>query len=210
MGDELAKAITKIIYPTLKPLGFRRVRRREFIRAKSGIAQRLDFQVSSWGSRDFCVNISANLVASNEFVSLQPGFRLTSDTGGDLWLPSKTKAEAEASAAVVLETILVEALPFFEKTETMEGFSALLANEDWGSLHHLSFQRGVAAVLSDNILDAQRHLTDAIHLYEEDGRDWCANYIDRAKRLCEALTTGSAMQLLDHWEQANRKMHGIC
>lgn len=211
MGDELALAITKIIYPVLKPEGFRRMRRREFIRTKNGIVQRLDFQINSWGGRLFCVNISTNLIASNEFVTLQPGFRLKRDTdGGDLWLPSKTKVDAETSATVIRGSIRAEALPFFEATETIEGFSALLATEQWGSLHHLNFQCGVAAVLRGVIPDARKHLTDAIRLYEEDGRDWCPNYIDRANQLREALATGTAMQLLDRWEQANRRAHGIC
>jgi hypothetical protein len=210
MGDELAIAITKIIWPILKLEGFRRVRRKVFIRTQNRIVQRLDFQVNDWGGRDFCVNVSANLIASNEHVTLAPGFRLTRDAdGGDLWLPSKTKVEAETSATVILGSIRAEALPFFEAIETIEGLSALLAKEQWASLHHLSFQSGVAAVLRGVIPEAQKHLTDAIRLYEEDGRDWCRNYIDRANQLREALAAGSATQLLDRWEQANRKAHGI-
>ena len=140
MGDELAKAITKIIYPALKPEGFRRIRKRDLIRIENGIAQLLTFQVSSWGGRDFCVTASANLVAANEFVTLQPGFRLTRDTdGGDLWLPSKTVEEAEVSASVILGSIRAEALPYFEKIRTIQGFLALLAKERWASTHHLNF-----------------------------------------------------------------------
>jgi len=153
MGDELAKAISKIIYPVLKPEGFRRVRTRDLIRIDNGIVQRMGFQISSWGSRDFCVNISANLIVSNEFVTLQPGFRLTRDTdGGDLWLPSKTAEEAEQSVSVILGSIRSEALPYFEKIRTIEGFSALLAKERWGAVHHLRFQRGVAAALGGDTL----------------------------------------------------------
>ncbi|RYE64471.1 MAG: DUF4304 domain-containing protein [Oxalobacteraceae bacterium] len=65
MIDELAKAITKHIAPVLKSEGFGRIRRREFVRSDNGIVQRLDFQVNSGGGRAFCVNISANLIASN-------------------------------------------------------------------------------------------------------------------------------------------------
>ena len=210
MADELAKAVSKIIYPVLKPLAFRRVGKRQFIRFANGIAQRLDFQVTRWGGRDFCVNVSANIVASNEFVTLQPGFRLRRvDDGGDLWLPSKTKAEAETSAEAILGLIHAEALPFFAKTDTLEGFSALLAREQWSSKHHLIFERGVAAALGGDVIESRKHLTKAIQLYEEDGRDWCADYIERAKQLLEALETGNARPLLDRWEQANRKAQGI-
>lgn len=210
MADELAKAITKIVYPVLKLEGFRRNRRREFIRHQCGIVQRLDFQVNSWGGRDFCVNISANIVASNEFVTLQPGFRLTRDTdGGDLWLPSKTKDEAESSAAVILGSICEEAVPFFERTRTVEGLSEVLAKENWGSGHHLHFQRGVALALMGDTGGARKHLDDAIRLYQEDGREWCADKIDKAKQLSEALANGNAPQLLTRWERENAKAHGI-
>jgi hypothetical protein len=210
MSDELAIAITKIIWPILKSEGFHRIRRKLLIRTQSRIVQRLDFQVSRWGGKNFCVNVSANLIASNEHVTLSPGFRLTRDTdGGDLWLPSRTKAEAETSATAILGSIRAEALPFFEATETIEGFSAVLSKEKWGALHHLSFQRGVAAALMGIIPDARKHLTDAIRLYEEDGREWCPKYIEKAKQLLEALAAGTASQLLDRWEQANRKAHGI-
>ncbi len=208
MGDELAKAITKIIRPLLKDEGFLRTRRREFVRIENGIAQRLDFQVNSWGGRDFCVNISANLIASNEFVTLQPGFRLTREGGvGDLWLPSRTKEEAEQSTTAILRSIRAEAFPFFEKTRTVERISAVLAEEEWGSAHHLSFQRGVAAALMSDATSAREHLTDAIRLYEEDGREWCASYSVRANQLREALAKGNANRLLTDWEQRNWKAH---
>jgi hypothetical protein len=210
MSDELAAAITRFIAPMLRRAGFRRVRRRVFVRSQNGIAQRLGFQVDGWGSREFCVNVSANLIAANELVTLQPGFRLTRDIdGGDLWLPSKTKYEAETSARVIVGSILAEAFPFFEATATIGGLSELLAKEEWGSDHHQQFQLGVAAAFKGDFGDAQRHLSDAIVLYRNDGRDWCDDYIDRANRLCEALADGEAMQLLHCWEQANRKAHGV-
>jgi len=84
-----------------------------------------------------------------------------------------------------------------------------LANERWGSTHHLHFQQGVAAVLRGNAVDARSHLADATSLYEKDGREWRAGKIDQAQQLLEALAAGNAMQLLDRWELANRKAHGI-
>ena len=210
MADELAKVITKIIYPALKPEGFRRARKRDLIRVENGIVQLLYFQVSGWGGRAFCVTACANLIAGNEFVSLQPGFRLTRDTdGGDLWLPSLTPEDAERSASVILGSIRAEALPYFEKVRTVQGLSALLAEEQWGSAHHLSFQRGVAAALEGNAPAARRHLADAIELYEADGRDWCVGCVERAMGLQEALATGTAAQLLSSWEQTNSKAHGV-
>lgn len=209
MIDELAKVVTTVIYPALKPQGFRRARK-GLIRAENGIVHRLYFQLSSSGSRQFCVTACANLIAANEIITLQPGFRLRRRVdGGDLWLPSKTSEEAERSAHVVLGFIRAEALPYFEKVRTLTGFSALLATERWGSMHHLSFQRGVAAALQGETSIARRHLADAIELYEADGRDWCLGYIERSRALQEALTTGVAADLLALWFEANRKAHGI-
>ena len=210
MSDELAKAITKIVYPALKTEGFRRAGKRDLIRVDNGIVQRLYFQVSGWGGRDFCVTACVNLLAANSFVALTLGFRLTRDTdGGDLWLPSRTPTEAEASAEVMLGSIRAEALPYFEGLRTVQGLSACLAKEQWCSTHHLSFQLGVAAALEGNLLVARRNLADAIQLFKAEDTDWCAVYIDRAMALQDALATGTAGELLDTWEQANSKAHGI-
>ncbi|HEY2709125.1 MAG TPA: DUF4304 domain-containing protein [Caulobacteraceae bacterium] len=210
MGDELAKALTRVVYPTLKPQGFRRLRTRDMIRVENGIVQRLYFQVDHWGSRRFCVTACANLIAGNDHAFLNPGFRLGRDTERrDMWLPSLTPEEAERSASTVLGLIRTEALPYFEKSRTIQGFSALLAKEEWASTHHLSFQRGVAAALEGKPRDAQQHLADAIQAYEADGRSWCAECIDRATQLQQALALGAAASLLRTWERANSRVHGI-
>ena len=210
MADELAKAITKIIYPMLKPKGFHRVRKRDLIRVENGIVQLLYFQVNRWGGRDFCVTACANLLAANDFVSGQPGFRLGRDAESrDLWLPSLTTDEAERSASAILDLIRSEALPYFAKIRTVVGFRALLVGEQWAAAHHLNFDLGVAAALEGDVAVAQRHLAIAIPLYEWQGSDWCAAYIEKAKSLQDALVDGTAPQLLRSWEQANRKAHGI-
>lgn len=209
VADELAKAITKIIYPALKPEGFRRVRKRDLMRVENGIVQLLYFQVSAWGSRDFCVTACANLIAGNESVTLGPGFRVPHDAAGRHWLPSKTANEAEHSARLILQSIQSQALPFFEKCRSLSGFSAILAEEQWASDHHLHFQRGVVAAMIGDVLSAQSHLDAAIQRYRVDGREWTASYAQRATALQEALAAGSAAELLAHWEQANAHAHGV-
>ena len=210
MPDELAKAITRVIYPALKLEGFRRARKRYLVRVENGIAHILYFQVSGGGSRDFCVTACANLVAGCETPVLQPGFRLNRDTdGGDLWLQSLTFEQAQLSAETILGSIRAEALPYFEHVRTPAGFSALLAQERWGSNHHLSFQRGVSAALERDSKAARRHLSDSIDLFEADGRDWCASYVAKAKLLLIALERGEVSQLLQDWQKANSKAHGI-
>jgi len=210
MPDELAKALTKTVYPALKLEGFRRVRKRDLIRVRNGIAHLLYFQVSVWGSRDFCVTASANLLAGCETPVLLPGFRLNRDTdGGDLWFQSATAEQAERAAASILGSIRAEAIPYFERIITPTAFSALLAQERWGASHHLSFQRGVSAALEEDTAAAKRHLIDAIDLYEADGKDWCAGYVTKAKLLLAALNGGDASVLLDEWRHANSRAHGV-
>ncbi|MEM7689926.1 MAG: DUF4304 domain-containing protein [Pseudomonadota bacterium] len=209
MADELAKAITKLANPVLKQDGFQRLQRRKFIRSNGRIVQRLDFQVTSWGGRDFCVNVSANLIASNEFVTLQPGFRLSDYDGRDAWLPSKTMDDAEASVKFVTGLIQEQAFPFLARTNSVEGFSDVLGQEDWASSHHLKFQQGVAAALLGDANGAKIKLRDAIRLYEADGRDWFFAKIDKATKLCEALDAGCHAQLLNEWEQENSESHGV-
>ena len=152
----------------------------------------------------------ANLVAACETPVLQPGFRLTRDTdGADLWLPSLTPEQAQQSAEVVLSSIKAEALPYFESLRTPQGFLAQLATERWGSSHHLSFQRGVSAAMSGDATAARRHLSDAIALYEADGRDWCSGSIAKAEHLLTAVDAGAPQPLLDDWYKANCKAHGL-
>lgn len=208
MPDELAKAVTRVLSPVLKPLGFRRARKRDLVRIENGLAQSLYFQVSGWGGREFCVTASVNLIAANEHQVLQPGFRIRGADGGDLWLPSLTVEEAQTSAHVILAAIEAQALPFFDRARTLDGFSALLEEEQWASAHHLSFQRGVLAAIQGHVASARLHLAQAIALYDEDGREWCSSYIERANQLLEALGEDDGAQLLATWRQSHLKAHG--
>ena len=208
MSDELAKAVTRVIYPALRSEGFRRHRKRDLVRVVNGVSHGLYFQVSGWGGREFCVTAFANLVAGWETPVLAPGFRLGRDTdGGDLWLPSSTADEAELSAHVVLNSIKAEALPFFERLADPAAFSTELALQPSPD-HHNRLQRGIAEALSGNEEAAYRHLADAIELYDAAGLDWCAEYVAKARRLVAALDGGTAKDLLETWYQANRKAHG--
>jgi Domain of unknown function (DUF4304) len=212
MANELAKAITKIIYPPLKIRGFKRhkSRRHDLIRVEDGIVQLLYFQVSGYGGRDFCVTACANLVAANEHTTLNLGFRLRLDpVTSRQWLPSFARDEALQSAATALDAVYAEALPFFEQVRSLEGFRSVLAKEQWDSQHHLHFQQGHAAALAGDTSTAVAHLRRAIELYEQDSRDWCLDYIRRARELEMALENGSAQMLLEGRYERNKFSHGI-
>ncbi len=206
MGDELGKAITKIILPALRPEGFVRGTAKSLIRVESGICQLLYFQMSHRGDKKFCVTASANLVAGNEYVTLEPGFRL--NQGVDLWLPSMTAEQATESATEYLDLIVENALPFFEKVRTPKLFATYLSTEPMLSECHRLLQRGIAHALAgeDALAIADLHAA-AVEL---DGlTDNMKPFAVRARDLVAAIENGSAQELLAEWYEANKRVHGI-
>jgi hypothetical protein len=205
MVDELKRAITSIIFPALAPLGFRRRGMRDLLRVDGPIVQRLHFQLTAWGGRDFCTTCCVNLVPADEIATLQPGFRL----GGGKWLPSLTDQQAADSAALALRWIMAEAIPFFERSRTLLGYEKTVACQEWGAKHHQKFQRAVALALSEMWDEADQLLREAKALYLEDGRDWVGGYIAKVDALAAALQSGTATNLLQTWAIENSKAHGI-
>jgi hypothetical protein len=47
--------------------------------------------------------------------------------------------------------------------------------------------------------EAQAHAHRAIDLYREDGRDWCAEYIDLCQRLIAAIESDKLTEMFQHW-----------
>jgi hypothetical protein len=209
MKDELASAVGRIWWPRLKPAGFKRAGKRDFILAVNGVVQVFDFQISAWGSRDFCVNVTAHTICGNEVRVLQPGFRLKRSNQTDLWLPSKTPEEAASSAETAWAAALEQAFPWLESSKTLEGFLGILQKENWGSKHHQHFQIGIVEALLGRDGDALNDLEAAIKLYLEDGREWCAAYVSKAEALSAAVKDHRATELLNQWYDANKHIHRI-
>jgi hypothetical protein len=205
MVDEMKRALTSTILPALSPLGFRKRGTRDLLRIDGPIVQRLYFQLTAWGGRDFCTTCCVNLVPADEIATLQPGFRL----GGGKWLPSLTDQQAADSAALVLRWIMVEAIPFFERSRTLLGYEKTVAGQEWGAEHHQKFRRAVALALSEMWEEADQLLQEAKALYLEDGRDWVGGYIARIDALAAALQGGTATDLLQQWTIDNSKAHRI-
>lgn len=85
----------------------------------------------------------------------------------------------------------------------------MLASEEWGATHHLNFQQGIAAALSEDPSAARNDLATAIRLYQKDGADWRFEYIKRAEDLLAAMNQGREKALLAEWYASNKKAHGI-
>jgi hypothetical protein len=207
--DELTRALTCTWNRRLAEYGFRRVGRRDLQSLSSGIVRLLNFQVSEWGSRDFCVNVTAFTLCGNDIPVLRPGFRLRRPNGSEMWLPSKSAEEAAESVETAWKAAEVQALSWFESNTTLEGHLQVLGGEAWGAGHHLHFQIGVVEAMLGRRDNAINNLVVASRLYAEDGRGWCPAYIAKAEALIDALDQGNASTLLEQWRAANLAVHRI-
>lgn len=206
--DELTPALTKTWNKRLADLGFRRVGRRDLQSLSDGIIHLFNFQVSAWGSRDFCVNVAAFTLCGNDLRVLEPGFRLQRPNGGDLWLPSKSKGEAAESVETAWKAAETQALPWFERNATLEGHLQVLRDGPCAD-HHRHLQIGIVEAMLGKRDEAISDLVAASHLYAKDGRSWCPAYIARAEALIDALTKGEEPALLEQWRLAHLTVHRI-
>ncbi len=207
--DELTPALKRTWHPRLAPLGFQRVGRRDLLSLSNGIVRLFNFQLSSWGSRIFCVNVAAFTLCGHDAPVLMPGFRLRHPDHRSMWLPSRSAAAATKSAEIAWEAAESQALPWFELNSTLEGHLQVLQTETWGARHHLHFQIGVVEAMLGRGEEARRDLVEASRLYARERHEWCGNYIAKVDALVAAIERGSASDLLKEWEVANRPVHGL-
>jgi hypothetical protein len=207
--DVLTPAISQIWHSTMLREGFQRAGRRDFVRVCDGILHVFNFQISAFGSRDFCVNVAAFTIAGNDMPVLQPGFRLATPAGADVWLPAASVEDAEKSAITMLRLGVEQALPFFAENGGYEQHVRYLHRQRWGSEHHRLFQIGVAEALSADKAKAIKALRVAISYYVADGRAWCAGYIERAQTLITAIELDRHNELLERWCSQNRRVHRL-
>ena len=210
--DPLTAALSDIFLPAVRPFGFDRKSARLVLRISDSILQLLDFQKSGYGGGDFCVNYaSMALFLPREHIVLEPGGRLTGQQYPgqiDRWWPSETHEGAARSMVEVLDAFHQEGRPFFESTKTvgslLEHLLPIRLND-----HHYEFERGACFARLDSIGEAIHRLRRAVDLYDEDGRDWCAEYADRARSLMRACESGTHSSLLAEWEDFTRSRLGL-
>lgn len=209
LRDLLTPAIDRVWRSAMHDHGFQRAGRRDFIRVCGGILQEFNFQISAFGSRDFCVNVAAFSIAGNDMPVLQPGFRLAAPNGADVWLPSASADDAEKSAMTMLQLAIEQALPFFAENSSYQQHARYLRVQRWGSEHHRWFQIGVAEAGSAEKARAIEALKAAISYYIADGRAWCAAYVERAQTLITAIEFDRHNELLESWCSQNRRVHRL-
>jgi hypothetical protein len=199
-SDPLTAATTSILIPELRSHGFRRKTNRVIARILDDILQFFDLQLSAYGGKDFCVNYaSLSLFCPRDYLILQLGARLNWENGAEAWLSAKTHAEADASMAQVASMVQMQALPFFEATKSVERLLECLKRENWGSRHHLHLEMAFCEARLGRFGEAQAHALRAIDLYREDGRDWCADYIDLCQRLIAGIESDKLTEMFQHW-----------
>jgi hypothetical protein len=210
--DPLTAALSDIFLPTVRPFGFDRRSARLIVRVSDGILQLLNFQKSGYGGADFCVNYaSMALFLPSEHIVLEPGGRLTGQQYPgqiDRWWPSATYENADRSMAEVLDAFHQEGRPFFDSTRTVGSLLEHLLPIRLDD-HHYEFRRGACFARLGSIEEAVLRLRRAVDLYNEDGRDWCAEYADRARSLMRACESGTHSVLLAEWEEFTRSRLGL-
>lgn len=199
-SDPLTAATTSILLPELRCHGFRRKTNRVMARIQEDILQFLDLQMSAYGGKDFCVNYaSISIFCPRDYFVLQPGSRLKWDNGAEAWLSAKAHDDADASMAKVANMVQTQALPFFESTKSVKGLLECLKRESWGSRHHLYLEMAFCEGRRGRFGEAEAHALRAIELYHEDGRDWCAEYIDLCQRLIAGIERDKLTEMFQQW-----------
>jgi hypothetical protein len=207
--DNLTPALTQTWNRRLADFGFRRVGRRDLQCLSGGIVRLFNFQISTRGSGDFCINVAAFTLSGNDTPVLEPGFRLRNPDGSDMWLPSKSAQAAADSAGIAWNAAEAQALPWLERNSTPQGHLQVLRAETWVSRPHLAFQIGVVEAMLGRREEAIGNLIAASRLYAEDGRNWCLPYIAKAEALIDALHRSTERRLLEQWCTANLSVHRI-
>jgi len=198
--DPLTAATTAILLPALRAAGFRRKTGRVIARVHADILQFFDLQLEAYGGKVFCVNYaSLPLFCPRDYWILQPGTRLNQANGCEAWVSAKTHDAADLSMGLVRQMAESQAMPFFESTKTPEGLLAYLEHENWGSQHHLNFEKACCEARLSRLPDARRHALRAIELYREDGRSWCTSGIELCERLLAAIDGAMVGDLLRQW-----------
>jgi hypothetical protein len=199
--DPLTAATTSILLPALRPLNFGRKTNRLILRISDDILQFIDLQLSSFGDKSFCVNYaSIPLFSPRDYLVLQPGDRLRKK-GAEAWWSSSDQKVAGHSMTEIVNLLKEQAIPFFNKTETVSGLLKVLLAANWAAKHHLEFERACCRASLHEFDEARRHLNLAIDLYKADGRAWCAKKIDEAKQLLKAIEDHKSSECLQNWRR---------
>jgi len=206
MKDPLAAATRSTIRPFLQSVGFTQLSRRDFVRVTDCIGQIVNFQVSSGGSGNFCVNYAATAICFPfECWTLNYGGRLGDDEDHNIWWPTDTVSFAEEAAAQVVTVFQRTAGPFLDACKTPSGLIDVIRSSPFQQ-HHCHFERACCEAWLGRLDDARTSLDRAVAEYTADyidsrdngyARTWCIGYKRAALRLRRAIDRGTHQGVLD-------------
>jgi hypothetical protein len=201
-ADPLTATTTSVLLPFLRQHGFKRKSNRLIVRVAQGIAQFVHLHQSGWGGKDFRVHyVALSLFPPRDYLILQPGDTLNRHGGAEAWFPAQTHEQADASMETVVRMLQGQGFPFFDATKTVAGLLAFLQREPLGSDHHRCMEIGCCLARLHRLDEARERLHQAIALYREDGRDWCAGYIEQCQCLLASIDAGRTEEQLREWAQ---------
>jgi hypothetical protein len=199
-ADPLTAATTSVLMPSLRTLGFRRKSNRLIARVRADILQFFDLQLPSFGGKRFCVNYaSLPLFPPRDCFVLAYGDRLRGVTGGELWFEASTHDLADEAMGSVAALAQALAVPFFEATASVEGLLAHISGSGLAKQHHGILDRACCMARLGHFTEAHALALQAILRYREDGRPFCAAYIELCDQLIACLAEETAGELLCRW-----------
>lgn len=124
--DHLKKYIKGDLLPILSEDGFKLYRSKDFVRIKGPFVDRISFQLSQYGSKNFFVHYYKNLISDPlvDIDSYSVGNRLTdnSNNGDDTKWNGNDDSEAQDAIMSVGQAYRKTIRPWFEALESIPGY----------------------------------------------------------------------------------------
>lgn len=207
--DPLTAATTSILKPALVDHGFRRHTGRCFVRYQRPVAQFLDIQLSSWGSKDFAINyFILPLFPQREYIGSNFAGRFPRGKSGDGWWSAKDHSRADRSMEHVIEKFRSFGLSIYDASQTIDGLIQSLEPMTTTGNTHVFRDYAFCLIYTGNTSQGLQQLGVAKTAYQKTlddmpSRDWCVNAIGECDRLAEACAAGEQDALFDQWIDAS-------
>ena len=203
--DPLTAATTSVLKPALAEHGFRRHTGRCFVRYQRPVAQFLDIQLSSWGSKDFAINyFILPLFPQRAFIGSNFAGRFPRGKSGDGWWPAKDHARADSSMEEIVEKFHSFAIPIYDASATIDGLIRSLKPMTVSGNSHILRDYAFSMIYAGDTSKGLGEMDGARNAFQKalgemSSRDWCAAAVRECDRLAEACAAGEQAALFEQW-----------
>jgi hypothetical protein len=207
--DPLGAAITAFFKPAVALYGFKKWGGRSFARIRDNLVQDMGFQLTAYGTKDFCVNYcTVPLFLPHDFFGWTFGGRFPRGKSSDGWWKSKKQAFADESMQDVAQTFESRVLPWFDATATVEGFVREVEAARPSPNVHVEFNYACCLAWLTRDQEAKRSLVAARAGYEASyrempARQWAAQHVSHCEELMRAIEAGNGKALLTDWRDVS-------